>query len=60
MWNDIAVVRRDSHVAMLEGVVDAILTDGAVPAGADDAAASLGAVKAIYRSRVERRTIDIA
>lgn len=58
-WTDIAVDRPDSHLAMLESFVDAIHTGGPVPASADDAAASIGAVKAIYRSSLERRTIEI-
>jgi len=59
VWSDIAVDRLDSHRAMLESFVDAIVTGGPVPADADDAAASIGAVNAIYRSSVERRTIEI-
>lgn len=59
VWTEIVVDRPDSHLLMLDSVVDAILTGGPVPAGADDAAASVGAVKAIYWSSVERRTIDI-
>ncbi len=60
VWNDIAVERPDSHLLMLESFVDAIVNDGPVPAGPDDAAAAIGAVNAIYRSSIERRTIDIA
>ena len=59
VWNDIAVDRPDSHMAMLESVVVAIRAGGTVPAGADDAAASIGAVNAVYRASLERRTIDI-
>lgn len=60
VWNDIAVDRPDSHLLMLESVIDAIVKNEAEPAGAEDAAAAIGAVNAIYRSAQERRTIDIA
>lgn len=59
VWNDIAVERPDSHMFMLESFVDAIVNDNPVPASAADAAAAIGAVNAIYRSALERRTIDI-
>jgi len=59
VWNDIAVERPDSHLLMLESFVDAIVTGGPVPASAEDAAAAIGTVNAIYRSSIERRTIDI-
>jgi predicted dehydrogenase len=59
VWNDIAVDRPDSHLLMVESFIDAIVNNGPVPAGADDAAAAIGAVNAIYRSAAERRTIDI-
>ena len=60
VWNDIAVDRPDSHLLMLESFVDAIANDGPVPAGAEDAAAAIAAVTAIYRSAAERRTVDIS
>ncbi len=60
VWNDIPAERPDSHRLMLEAFLDAIKTDSPVPAGADDAAASVAAVQAIYRSARERRAIDIA
>jgi predicted dehydrogenase len=44
---------------MLESFTDAIIDDGPVPAGAEDAAAAIAAVRAIYRSSAERRTIEI-
>ena len=56
---DIAVERPDSHRLMLESFADAILMDEDVPASAADAAAALGAVRAIYRSAAEGRVIDI-
>jgi predicted dehydrogenase len=59
VWNDIAVERPDSHLLMLESFVDAIVNDQPVPASAADAAAAIGAVNAIYRAALERRTIDI-
>jgi predicted dehydrogenase len=59
VWNDIAVERPDSHLLMLESFADAILNDSPVPAGANDAAAAIAAVTAIYRSSTERRTIDL-
>jgi predicted dehydrogenase len=59
VWNDIAVDRPDSHLLMLESFIDSIVKDESEPAGANDAAAAIGAVAAIYRSARERRTIDI-
>lgn len=59
VWNEIAVDRPDSHLLMLESFADAILNDRGVPAGAEDAAAAISAVNAIYRSASERRAIDI-
>lgn len=59
VWNDIAVDRPDSHRLMLQSFVDAIVNDEMEPAGAEDAAAAIGAVNAIYQSTRERRTIDI-
>jgi predicted dehydrogenase len=59
VWNDISVDRPDSHLLMLESLVDAIDKDQPEPAGAADAAAAIGAVRAVYRSARERRTIDI-
>ena len=59
VWNEIAVDRPDSHLLMLESFADAILNDRGVPAGAEDAAAAIAAVNAIYRSASERRAIDI-
>ena len=59
VWNDIAVERPDSHLLMLESFADAILNDAPVPACANDAAAAIAAVTAIYRSSTERRTIDL-
>jgi predicted dehydrogenase len=60
VWNDIAVDRPDSHLLMLESFVDAIVKDTPVPASANDAAAAIGAVNAIYRSAREGRRVDIA
>lgn len=58
-WNEIAVERPDSHLLMLGRFVAAIMGDGPVPAGAEDAAAAIATVDAIYRAAAERRTIDI-
>jgi len=58
-WRDIAIERPDSHLLMLESFASAILDGGPVPAGADDAAASLAAVLAIYQSAREGRTVSI-
>jgi predicted dehydrogenase len=44
---------------MLESVARAILDDSPVAAGAADAAASLGAVLAIYESARSGRAVDI-
>jgi predicted dehydrogenase len=60
VWNDIVVDRPDSHLLMLESFVGAIANNEPVPASAEDAAAAIGAVNAIYRSASEHRTIDIA
>ena len=59
VWNEIAVDRPDSHRLMLESFTDAILNDRPVPAAAEDAAAAIAAVIAIYRSAAERRAIEI-
>ncbi len=58
-WRDIAVERPDSHRAMLLDVLRSIRDGTDVPAGAEDAAAAVAAVQAIYRSAAERRVIDI-
>lgn len=59
VWNEIAAERPDSHLLMLESFADAILNDQPVPASAEDAAAAIAAVNAIYRSAAEGRRIDI-
>jgi predicted dehydrogenase len=59
VWNEIAVDRPDSHLLMLESFADAILNDQPVPASAEDAAAAIAAVSAIYRSATEHRAVDI-
>lgn len=59
VWNEIAIDRPDSHRLMLESFVDAVMNDRPVPAAAEDAAAAVAAVTAIYRSAAERRAIDI-
>ncbi len=59
VWNEIAVVRPDSHLLMIESFVDAIVKDKPEPAGAEDAAAAIATVNAIYRSAQEGRTVDI-
>jgi predicted dehydrogenase len=59
VWNEIAVDRPDSHRLMLESFLDAVMHDRPVPAAAEDAAAAVAAVTAIYRSAAERRTIEI-
>lgn len=53
VWNEIAVVRPDSHLLMIESFVDAIVKDKPEPAGAEDAAAAIATVNAIYRSAQE-------
>jgi predicted dehydrogenase len=58
-WQDIPAQRNDSHLAMIGGFVEAIETGGPVPASAEDAAAALGAVLAIYRSAAEGRRVTI-
>jgi len=58
-WRDIPVERPDSHLRMLDSFARAILDDGPVPASAADAAASLGAVLAIYESAHTGRAVDI-
>jgi predicted dehydrogenase len=58
-WRDIPVDRPDSHLRMLESFARAILHDEPVPASASDAAASLGAVLAIYESARTGRAVDI-
>ncbi len=59
-WRDVAVARPDSHRAMLLDVLAAVRSGGPVPAGAEDAAAAVEAVQAIYHSAAERRVVDIA
>lgn len=59
-WRDIAVDRPDNHFRMLDSFARAILDDSPVPASATDAAASLGAVLAIYESARTGRAVDIA
>lgn len=59
VWHEIADERPDSHLLMLESFADAILNDQPVPASAEDAAAAIAAVNAIYRSAAEGRRIDI-
>ena len=58
-WTDIPVERPDSHMLMLKSFAGAILDDAPVPASAADAAASLGAVLAIYQAAREGRTVPI-
>jgi predicted dehydrogenase len=59
VWHEIADERPDSHLLMLESFADAILNDQPVPASAEDAAAAIAAVNAIYRSAAEGRRVDI-
>lgn len=59
VWNEIAAERPDSHLLMLESFAHAILNDQPVPASAEDAAAAIAAVNAIYRSAAEGRRLDI-
>jgi predicted dehydrogenase len=58
-WRDIPVERNDSHRAMVESFVEAIVTDGPVPASAEDAAAAIAVVQAIYQSHDEGRAVEI-
>ncbi len=58
-WRDIPIDRNDSHRAMVESFVEAVASDGPVPASADDAAAAIAAVQAIYRSHEEGRVVEI-
>lgn len=58
-WSELPTDRPDSHALMLSSFLDAIVEGGAVPAGADDAAAALTAVNAVYQSAAEKRTIEI-
>ncbi len=59
-WTDQPTTAVDMHQKMLAGFLDAIRTNGPVPAGASDAAAALAAVSAIYRSAAEGRAITIS
>jgi 1,5-anhydro-D-fructose reductase (1,5-anhydro-D-mannitol-forming) len=56
---EIPIERNDSHRAMVESFVRAIVTNGSVPASADDAAAAIAVVQAIYRSHEEGRAVEI-
>ena len=58
-WIDIPVERPDSHGLMLAAYLSAVAGEGPVPAGADDAAAALDAVAAIYRSAATGSTVRI-
>src|SRR5262249_45744605 len=58
-WRDFPVERNDSHKAMVEGFVEAVASGGPVPASADDAAAAIAVVQAIYRSHDEGRVVEI-
>jgi predicted dehydrogenase len=58
-WRDIPVERSDSHLSMVASFVEAVASDGPVPASAADAAAALAAVQAIYRSHQEGRFVEI-
>jgi 1,5-anhydro-D-fructose reductase (1,5-anhydro-D-mannitol-forming) len=58
-WRNIAVERTDSHRSMVESFVTAIETNGPVPASANDAAAAIAAVQAIYRSHEEGRVVEV-
>jgi predicted dehydrogenase len=58
-WTDLPTERPDSHASMLEAFLDAIRTNGPVPASARDAAAAIATVNAIYQSAAEGRSVDI-
>jgi 1,5-anhydro-D-fructose reductase (1,5-anhydro-D-mannitol-forming) len=60
VWETIEVPRPDSHALMLADFLAAVIDRREVPAGANDAAAALEVVNGIYRSAVERRTINLA
>ena len=57
-WTDIPVERPDSHRLMLQSFVEAVVTDGPVPAGAADAAAALFVVDGLYRSAATGRLVQ--
>jgi predicted dehydrogenase len=58
-WRDIAVDRTDSHRLMVASFVEAIESNGPVPASADDAAAAIATVQAIYRSHEEGGAVEV-
>jgi predicted dehydrogenase len=57
-WLDIEVAPRDAYVELLRAFVDSLSTGGAASAGADDAAAAVATVMAIYRSAAAGRAVD--
>lgn len=60
VWTELPTAAIDMHQKMLRAFLDAVRLGSAVPAGARDAAAALGAVSAIYRSALEGRCVTIA
>jgi predicted dehydrogenase len=58
-WRDIPVERTDSHRLMVASFVEAVASHVPVPASAEDAAAAIAIVRAIYRSHEEGRVVQV-
>ena len=58
-WNEITVDRPDSHRLMIESFMGAIVGKEGVPATAEDAAAAVAAINAIYESARTGRRVTL-
>ena len=58
-WNEITVDRPDSHRLMIESFMGAIVGKEGVPATAEDAAAAVAAINAIYESARAGRRVTL-